>query len=85
MNPRKKAIELIKKFDVKYQYKFTKGQFPVSMHNSVIKECILNCIDEILSINNERMYQLTGVKETFYKEVKEIIIAEFDELYQAER
>lgn len=85
MNQKQKAIELIKKFDVKYYHKFTKGKFPLSMHNSVIKECILNCIDEILSINNERMYQLTGVKEVFYKEVKEIIIAEFDELYQAER
>jgi hypothetical protein len=56
MTPKEKAIELVTKFDVKYYYKFTKGQFPVSMHNSVIKECALIAANEMLNdipfINN---------------------------------
>jgi len=87
MNPRNKAINLIKKFDVKYYYKFTKGQFPVSMHNSVIKECVINAIDEILQIvpsvyvtNDEEIH--SGHYQ-YWQEVKEIVSAEFDQLYQA--
>ena len=38
------------------------------------KELSLKVIQEILSINNERMYQLSGLKETFYKEVRLEII-----------
>ena len=48
MTPKEKARELIKKFDVKYQYNFITGSIPVSMHDSVIKQCALNCVDEIL-------------------------------------
>ena len=41
MTPKEKANELINSFDVKYYYKFTGGKFPVSMHDSVIKQCAL--------------------------------------------
>ena len=37
------------------------------------KQCAVKVTDEISSINNERMYQLTWVKEDFYKEVKKEI------------
>ena len=50
MTPAKeKAKELIDKFDVKYQYNFITGSIPVSMHDSVIKQCALICVDEILT------------------------------------
>lgn len=85
MNTRNKAIDLIKKFDVKYYYKFTKGQFPVSMHNSVIKECVINAIDEILNllINTYDWDIETNGNIHYWQEVKEIVSAEFDQLYQA--
>jgi hypothetical protein len=78
MTPRKKAIDLIKKFDVKYYYKFTKGQFPVSMHNSVIKQCVLNAIDVVLT--TDLYYQ----DRDYWIEVKDIVTTDFDTLYQAE-
>ena len=87
MDVRKRAFDLIKKFDVKYYYKLTKGQFPVSMHNSVIKECVLNAIDEIIKVfyfinpNSEDLVLLGELK--YWQEVKEIVTAEFDQLYQA--
>ena len=63
MTPKEKAKELIDKFDVKYQYELITGSFPVSMHDSVIKQCALNCINEIL----ESCYL---ENENYWKEVK---------------
>jgi hypothetical protein len=85
MNPKNKAIDLIKKFDVKYYYKLTKGQLPVSMHNSVIKECVLHAIDEILNllINTYNWDIETNGNIHYWQKVKEIVSAEFDQLYQA--
>ena len=84
MDVRKKAIDLIKKFDVKYYYKLTKGQLPVSMHNSVIKECILNSIDEIITELSKVHYR-TDVNDILedWQKVKVIIEEDFDQLYQA--
>ena len=48
ISPKQKARELISRFDVKYQYNFITGSIPVSMHDSVIKQCALICVDEIL-------------------------------------
>jgi hypothetical protein len=84
MDVRKKAIDLIKKFDVKYYYKLTKGHLPVSMHNSVIKECILNSIDEIITELSKVHYR-TDVNDILedWQKVKVIIEQDFDHLYQA--
>jgi len=84
MDVRKKAVDLIKKFDVKYYYKLTKGQLPVSMHNSVIKECILNSINEIITELSKVHYRtdVTDILEN-WQEVKVIIEQDFDQLYQA--
>lgn len=84
MDARSKAIDLIKKFDVKYYYKLTKGQLPVSMHNSVIKECILNSIDEIITELSKVHYR-TDVNDILedWQKVKVIIEQDFDQLYQA--
>jgi hypothetical protein len=84
MDVRKKAVDLIKKFDVKYYYKLTKGQLPVSMHNSVIKECILNSIDEIITELSKVHYR-TDVNDILedWQKVKVIIEQDFDQLYQA--
>ena len=49
---KEKAKELIEKFDVKYYYHFTGGKFPVSMHDSVIKQCVLICVDEMIDYHN---------------------------------
>jgi hypothetical protein len=81
MNPKNKAIDLIKKFDVKYYYKFTKGQFPVSMHNSVIKECVLNCIEELIY---ETSFEVPNIRQRYWIEVKDIVTTDFDTLCQAE-
>jgi hypothetical protein len=78
MTPKDKAIDLIKKFDVKYYYKVTKGQFPVSMHNSVIKQCVLNAIDVVLTTD------LYSQDRDYWIEVKDIVTTDFDTLYQAE-
>ena len=84
MDVRKKAVDLIKKFDVKYYYKLTKGQLPVSMHNSVIKECILNSIDEIITELSKVHYR-TDVNDILedWQKVKVIIEYDFYQLYQA--
>ena len=84
MDVRKKAVDLINKFDVKYYYKLTKGQLPVSMHNSVIKECILNSIDEIITELSKVHYRIdvNDILEDWQK-VKVIIEQDFDQLYQA--
>jgi hypothetical protein len=37
---------------------------------SLCIEMALIAVDEILTINDERPYMLSGFKETFYKEVK---------------
>lgn len=82
MKPKEKAIDLIKKFDVKYYYKLTKGQLPVSMHNSVIKECILNSIDEIIT-ELSKVHCRTDVNDILkdWQKVKVIIEEDFDVLY----
>jgi hypothetical protein len=84
MDVKKRAVDLIKKFDVKYYYKLTKGQLPVSMHNSVIKECILNSIDEIITELSKVHYR-TDVNDILedWQKVKVIIETDFDTLYQA--
>ena len=84
MDARKEAIDLIKNFDVKYHYKLTKGQLPVSMHNSVIKECILNSIDKIITELSKVHYR-TDVNDILedWQKVKVFIEEDFDHLYQA--
>ena len=52
MTPKEKAKELIDKFDVKYQYELITGSFPVSMHDAVIKQCALICVDEIINCDS---------------------------------
>jgi hypothetical protein len=71
MTPKEKARELVDKF---YNidsdsYMFDGFEMPVFY----AQRCALIAVDEILSINNERLYQLSGFKETFYKEVKQEI------------
>ena len=68
MTPKEKAIELINKFDVKYQYELITGSFPVSMHDSVIKQCALIAVDEII---NACKYNLVESYNTdWWNEVK---------------
>ena len=66
ITPKEKAEQLIEKYvDIQSELEET-----TSFYWDYAKKCALITVDEILSINNERMYQLTGVKENFYKEVK---------------
>jgi hypothetical protein len=68
MTPKLKAKELVEKY---YHL------FSVELENTIAdyeaKECALIAVDEILTINDERPYMLSGFKETFYKEVKKEI------------
>ena len=68
MKPKLKAKELVEKY---YHL------FSVELENTIAdyeaKECALIAVDEILTINDERPYMLSGFKETFYKEVKKEI------------
>jgi hypothetical protein len=71
MTAKEKAEELI----LKYQSGYVINRFSYQFQNDKedAKQCAIITVDEILSINNERMYQLTGVKENFYREVKQEI------------
>ena len=50
MSPKEKAIQLLGKFDVKHQMKFgtKKGTLPISMYESQIKQCAINCVEELI-------------------------------------
>lgn len=73
MEPKEKARELIDKFE-EFADDTECNVFTQSENRlKNAKECAIIAVNEILSINNERWYQLTGSKETYYKEVKQEI------------
>lgn len=88
MDPKEKALELFNKNYRLFQNtdtcfgdceeEFRKGNCTNSGHGCGIwfnlsKQCALIIVDEILTINDEKPYMLSGFKETFYKEVKKEI------------
>jgi hypothetical protein len=72
INPKEKALELLKKMDVIHYMKLggknseSKG-LPVSMHNSQIKQCALIAVNEIL---NTDVFSITQI---YWNEVKQEI------------
>lgn len=80
MTVKEKALYLIEKFDIKYYYKFTNGQLPVSMHNQVIKDCVLECVEELIK---ETSFEVPNIRQRYWIEVKFLIMTEFDQLYRA--
>lgn len=71
MSPKEKANKIANNMYNGSVFSKTKKEHLEELENA--KRCSLILIEEILSINNERMYQLTGVKESFYKEVRQEI------------
>ena len=72
MKPKEKAKALFDKYFLLHESSTDEnGVWIVSaLNKGLAKQCALIAVDEILSINNERWYQLTGSKENYYKEVK---------------
>ena len=69
MTPKEKAEELVLKFKELPQ----EGTLMFYVAFEISKQCALIAVDEILTINDEKPYMLSGFKETFYKEVKKEI------------
>ena len=68
MTSKEKAEQLLKKFDVKHQMKFSekRGTFPISMYNSQIKQCAIACVGEIISNNSELLDGINYHEELNY-------------------
>ena len=74
MTPKEKAKDLVDTFYYSLPNNgSTEGLNSTTRRYAEAKQCASIAVDEILSINNERWYQLSGFKETFYKEVKQEI------------
>ena len=81
MDPQEKAKELLKKMNVIHYMKLgginsnSKG-LPVSMHDDQIKECALNCVDEVLQrlmySLEENAYRDDMTKKYWHKVKQEI-------------
>jgi len=78
MNPKEKAAELMKLFDVKYLRirSFTGKAIPVSMYDDQIKECVLRAVDLIIAeIEPSVSMDVIIASVKFWNEVKKEIEA----------
>jgi len=76
MNPKDKAAELMKLFDVKYLriISFTGKAIPVSMYDDQIKECALRAVNLMIELMISG-YCYTEAKKMFWQQVKKEIEA----------
>lgn len=73
MKAKQKAIELIDKYRTYIRIADKYNQNLPSEEIYLAKKCALIAVDEILNIDKEKPYQISGIKATFYKEVKKEI------------
>ena len=81
MTPKEKALQLVTNFYIEINFDFVSNDNwidPSSKNESKkikkdAKRCALLCVDEIISIDKEKPYQISGIKLKFYKEVRKEI------------